>query len=101
MMMVRWCCGVVWCDGILENYENRMPAWPGGPVIPGHSKLWSEEELVIYYVVVRPYHCSPPDNRSLSVSRLVRSVCKLSFNQEVLNRSKLSSLRLYLHTERL
>ena len=57
-----WCVMVVWgdgCDGILENYENRMPAW-SSPVIPGHTKPSSPEELVVYYVPLSPLSSPQP-----------------------------------------
>ena len=91
-----------WCDGILENYENRMPA-----SLPAQSYRATPSSRVrrtwSYIMSSQQYHCSLnlwlSGNRSLSSDW--SSACKASHNCDVLNRSKLSSLSLYLHTERL
>ena len=47
---------VVWCDGILENYENRMPGQPGPTTVPAWQWLSWCRELITYCVELSSAH---------------------------------------------
>ena len=47
--VVVW-CGVVWCGVMVSWKIMKIGCQPACPVIPGHTKPSSQEELVIYYV---------------------------------------------------